>query len=257
MEGCTYVEPFAGGAGLALRLLFQDIVSEVIINDIDPSIYSFWHCVLNRTDEICDLVLNTPVSVEEWNIQKEIWQNNGNGDLLTFGFSTLFLNRTNISGILKGGMIGGYDQTGLYKINARYNKQIIINKIRKISEYRDRIRVYNLDVIDLIEGILPLFQNSFVYFDPPYVKKGSSLYVNFYTSKDHIRLAEIINHYNGAWMVTYDDCPLIRNLYKDRRQYIIPINYSAGATKRTHEISIFCDEIQLMDNNNPIQLNSR
>lgn len=37
----VYVEPYAGGASVALSLLFNEYVSKIIINDIDRSIFAF------------------------------------------------------------------------------------------------------------------------------------------------------------------------------------------------------------------------
>lgn len=245
LNNSTYIEPFAGGSGLALKLLLNGVISELIINDIDASIFSFWNCVINRTDQLCDKILRTPVTIGEWNIQRKIWLEHGNGNIFDFGFATLFLNRTNVSGILKGGIIGGYEQTGKYKINARFNKQELIRKIQLIAEKRDNILIYNVDAIDFIIDILPNFPDSFVNFDPPYVMKGSRLYVNYYNPENHNVLSNLINGYYGDWMMTYDDCSLIRDLYRERRRFLLPINYSAGVTKATKEIVIFSDSIEI------------
>src|SRR5882762_4944322 len=65
-----YVEPFAGGAGIAWRLLLNNYVTHIHINDIDPAIHAFWHCALNRTDELCEKIQATKVTVTGWRRQK-------------------------------------------------------------------------------------------------------------------------------------------------------------------------------------------
>lgn len=244
----TYIEPFAGGAGLAFRLLFNKNASRIVINDADPAIFSFWHCVLNRTAEMCTLIQDVNVTIDEWDKQKEIFVSRGNGDLLAYGFSTLFLNRTNVSGVLKGGIIGGRDQYSKDKIYARFNKATLINKINRIGEMKHFIKLYNLDAYDLMNDIVPGEFEPFINFDPPYVKKGSHLYSNYYTSDDHYLLGAAINNFPYTWMVTYDNCALIRGIYSNRRQCLLPTKYSAGSTKFTHEIGIFSDNLILPTN---------
>lgn len=245
INNATYIEPFAGGCGLALKLLFNNDVSNIIINDVDPAIYSFWYCVLNRTEELCERVEFAELSIPEWDRQKEIYCAQGSGDLLAYGFSTLFLNRTNISGVLKGGIIGGRDQTGRFKMDARFNKVEIIKKIKRISESKSKIKLYNLNAIDFIYDVIYNQDNTFTNFDPPYVCKGANLYTNFYTAEDHIELGKIINRMDGNWLVTYDDCALIRSIYQNRQRALVPVKYSAGRTKSTKEIAVFSDSIIL------------
>lgn len=247
LDEYSYVEPFAGGAGLALKLLFNNDVPSIIINDKDPAIYSFWYCVLNRTDDLCNLIELTPITIQEWHIQKETLAQRGNGDLLSLAFSTLFLNRTNVSGVLKGGVIGGQDQTGNYKMNARFKREDLIRKIQKIAQHKNQISLYHLDVLDFVYDVLPAYNNLFVNFDPPYVDKGAELYMNFFSDNDHVILRNAISNYQGRWMVTYNDCALIRRIYRNYQRCLIPINYSAGSTKKTNEIGIFSDGLILPD----------
>ncbi len=131
LVGMDYVEPYAGGAGAALTLLFEEYVSTITINDYDRSIYAFWHSIINNTEEFCEKISKTPIDVETWLVQKEIQKNKTNETLFSLGFSTFFLNRTNISGVIKGGVIGGKKQTGKYKIDARFNKSDLISKIHR------------------------------------------------------------------------------------------------------------------------------
>lgn len=213
MFGAVYAEPFAGGAGIAWRLLFDGYASEVWINDIDPSIHAFWYSVLNFTDELCGRIENTPVTIEEWRNQRGI-QSAAQAESLDLGFSTFFLNRTNRSGILKAGVIGGLAQSGEWKLDCRFNRSDLILKIRRIALYKDQIRLTRIDAQKyLAEQCKMLPKISLLNIDPPYYRKGPALYCSFYTHEDHVVLSKVIRQLKRPWMLTYDDSPEIENLY--------------------------------------------
>lgn len=212
--GSVYVEPFAGGAGIAWKLLFDGYASEVWINDIDPSIHAFWHCVLNRTEELCQKIDETEVTIEEWHKQRAA-QATARPRSLALGFSTFFLNRTNRSGILKAGVIGGLGQAGEWKLDCRFKKTDLIAKIRRIALYRDQITLTREDAGDFLSSaVKSLPSQSLINIDPPYYGKGPELYCSFYQHADHERLAKIIRRLRRPWMLTYDDTPEIRSLYQ-------------------------------------------
>lgn len=241
IKDCVYIEPFAGGAGVALSLLFDNTVSKIVINDFDIAIYSFWKAILENTESFIELINRTPLSIEEWNRQKNIYTTQNDKYSLELGFATFYLNRTNRSGILKAGPIGGKDQTGNYLLDARYNKAALIEKIEKIAERKNDIFVYNEDVIDLIDKYIPQFgDKAFVYFDPPYFNKGKELYKNFFAPEDHKRIAEHIkNNHDYSWIVTYDNVEQIRELYKEYTIKTFELTYSIGKSKKGTEIIVF------------------
>jgi DNA adenine methylase len=242
-----YAEPYAGGAAIAMALLLREVVQTVHLNDLDRSVYAFWHSVLNRTDELCDLVVTTRLSVREWERQRDVQQRRGRAGLLELGFSTFFLNRTNRSGILDGGMIGGKDQRGKWKIDARYNAPELVERIQRIAGYRDRISLYRKDACDFLREIVPgLPQRSFVYLDPPYFKKGRDLYYSHYRPEDHAAVAgQVLQNLDRPWMVSYDDVPEICKLYRGvrRRRYELP--YSAGSHRHDTEVIFFADGLTI------------
>ena len=248
----VYVEPYAGGAGVALSLLFNEYMSRIIINDLNPSIYAFWYSVLNFTGDLCDLIVSTEVTIEEWHRQKMI-QLNENATILELGFSTFFLNRTNRSGIINGGVIGGIEQQGKWKINARYNKEELVNRIRKIARYKDRISLYNLDALELLQRELPnLPEKTLVYLDPPYYKKGQDLYQNHLNHDDHEKLARFMkNSRDKYWLITYDNVSPITEMYKEMRQLTYSLNYSAANRYAGSEIMIFSDKLIIPNVDSP------
>ncbi|MCW3105771.1 MAG: class adenine-specific methyltransferase [Segetibacter sp.] len=246
----VYVEPFAGGASVALSLLFNEYASRIIINDIDRSIYAFWDSVLNATDQICKLISDTEVTVENWEIQRQIQKTKGQQSLIDVGFSTFYLNRTNRSGILSAGIIGGRQQTGNWKIDARYNKKDLINRIERIANYKNKIELHNSDAVKLVKDLSKILpQKSLFYFDPPYFVKGKDLYLNYYNGHDHTEIANEINKVkNQKWIVTYDDVLPIRDLYTKYRQKPFSLNYSAGSSsKQGKEIMIFSNNVYIAE----------
>lgn len=238
-----YVEPYAGGAAVALSLLMDEYVSRIIINDKDRSIYAFWYSVLYDTDRLCKLIEETPVTMETWWEQRTFQsvENKETTDLLTLGFSTFFMNRTNRSGIIKAGVIGGFNQTGNYKIDARYRKEELIARIRRIASYADRIELHHEDAVDLVNHIAQTApENTILYLDPPYYQKGRGLYMNYYDDTDHERIRDVITHVDSLrWIVSYDNSAFIKSLYQSFRSQEFYLNYSANNNGKGTEVIFF------------------
>lgn len=247
LRGCTYVEPYAGGAGLSIKLLLKNDVQSIIINDYDPAIYAFWYSVLNHTPDLCQMIDDVHINIEEWYKQKKIYESQNIKNRLELGFATFFLNRTNVSGVIQGGVIGGLKQQGHYKLYDRFNKKNLIKKILQISERKKQIALCNMDAINFIQSKYISSSNSlFVYLDPPYVKKGSSLYKNSYIDKNHVHLATIIKQCSFKWMITYDAEPLIKELYSNElRSSEININYSINKAEKAKELVFFSNNLLL------------
>lgn len=242
----TYIEPYAGGAGAGISLLLLEKVRSIVINDYDPAIYSFWLSLKEHNAEFIERVSNTPVTVKEWERQKKVYKAADTSDRLSLGFATFFLNRTNRSGILNAGPIGGKQQLGEWKIDARYNKQNLIEKIKLIGLYSDRITVLNEDGVDVIERHVK-DPKSFFYVDPPYFVKGADLYLNAFKLKDHHRLATSLNkHRKAKWILSYDNEKDILNLYPNRECRTFDLRYSAHHNSKIgSELMIFSDAVNM------------
>lgn len=236
----TYIEPFAGGAGLALNLLFKQDVNKIILNDIDRSIYSFWYSCIYHCDDFIELINTTPININNWHKQKEIQKNKFNVSKLELGFSTFYLNRTNRSGIIKGGVMGGLNQSGTYKIDCRFNKENLIRRIRGIEAYKDHIQLYNLDAIEFIKTkICNIRGKSFTFFDPPYYRKAEGLYTNFYTHENHEELRDAIRDYMiSPYIITYDNSKEIIDMYNEMQSNSYDITYCANVKRKEKEILI-------------------
>ncbi len=242
-----YAEPYAGGASLALALLFGGQVSDIHLNDVDAGIWSFWHSILNDTDALVDLIETADVAVPEWRNQREIYRGNDVCDPLKLGFATFFLNRTNRSGIIgTGGVIGGLAQEGNYKIDCRFNKVELIRRIKRIRKYKSRIHLTRLDALQFLKRDSGLFpKRTFLAIDPPYFAKGSSLYTSFYSPHDHADVAQAILALDRPWVLTYDAAAEISVLYKERQQFLFDIKYSLQTKRIGSELLIASSGLQL------------
>jgi DNA adenine methylase len=241
-----YAEPYAGGAGLALSLLFNGFARYIYLNDLDKSIFAVWHCILNETDHLCRYVNDVTVDFEEWKRQKEVQRCKDSADLLSLGISTLFLNRTNRSGVISGGVIGGNLQQGNYKIDARFNKKSLIEQIQKIAFFRARVQISNLDAkIFLIEKVANLPLKTLVNLDPPYYVKGRQLYKNSYKHSDHEELSQIIPKLDQFWIVTYDNVEPIKSLYSQYTPFEFKLPYSVNKKFKGKEILIADPRLKL------------
>ncbi len=241
-----YVEPYAGGSGVAMELLLQEYARNIHINDIDPAIHAFWHSVLNETDDLCRKIRDTKISIHNWKIQKNILNNPNNHSLLALGFATFFLNRTNRSGILKAGVIGGKEQSGKWKMDVRFNREDLISRIEIIASYAARISLYKLDATDFLKYIstnLPE-DKTLVYLDPPYYVKGKGLYRNYYNHNDHVEIEKHLQKMNSfKWIVSYDNVEEIKQIYSNYDQVEYSLSYTAQNKKLGSEVMIYSPKI--------------
>jgi len=240
-SGGHYVEPYAGGASVALFLLLEGHVSEITVNDSDRAIYAIWHTILNDTEKFVAKVRRTPVDLDTWKKCKDVQRRKDTATLFDLGFSTFFLNRTNVSGIINGGVIGGLGQGGKYKIDCRFNKKELIHRIRTIAAHRDSIHLYNLDAVELIKQIgRKSVTPTIFYFDPPYYLKGESLYLNAYEHSDHEDVSKAIGNIKGArWVVSYDSTEEIKMLYRNYRTMEYSLLHTARTARMGAEVLFF------------------
>jgi len=247
LVGGHYVEPYAGGAGVAMELLILEYASHVHINDVDPLVWAFWNAVVSDTDALCRLIRDTPVTIDEWRAQKRVQASPENFSLTEVGFSTFFLNRCNRSGILTAGVIGGLQQNGKWKLDARYNKDDLIQRIELIGRHREQITVTCQDAVTFLKKLAPtLPEKTLVYLDPPYYVKGGDLYEHHYTSDDHRQIAQLVRGIsNIKWMVSYDDVAEIRSLYDGLPLLSYTLSYTAQARTRGNEIVFFAPDVHI------------
>ena len=238
-KGCQYIEPYAGGAGAALALLRNDTVSSIHINDASPAIAAFWRSVLEMNAELCDRVTNATLDVDTWRAQRSILAQGSTASILDLGFAAFYLNRTNRSGIIgSGGVIGGLAQAGKWRMDARFDRDRLVERIQWIGDHRERVRVTDYDALTLLAD-LDDFTDIFVYLDPPYYRKADRLYDHWYRPEDHAIVCGLVRRLSQPWVVSYDDCPEIRQLYDGIRSCELSLTYSAARSYRGAEILFF------------------
>ena len=254
LDGGHYLEPYAGGAGVALELLFHGHASHVHINDFDPAVFDFWVSVTRQPEEMLRLLADTPVNLKQWLYWREVLRGKISVCQVDRGFATLFMNRTNRSGVLKGGVIGGLKQEGAYKLDARLKKNVLSKRIAKIAEHAAHISVYNEDALQLLtrcKTFLP--PASLIYLDPPYYVKGQGLYRNFYGHEDHVAIARLLQSKGFArpWVVSYDNVDQIQQMYKMSAAIAYGLNYTAQVRYVGSEIMFFSTKLAVPESELP------
>lgn len=243
----AYCEPYAGGGGLALGMLQRGLAQHIYLNDVDRAIWAFWHAVLHETEALIALIEQTEVTLEAWHRQRAVQERKEQVDPLTLGFSTLFLNRTNRSGVIeKAGVIGGWKQAGKYKLDCRFNKPTLIAKIRAIAALKDRIHLSQLDAADFIRQVDEWGSgDTLLMLDPPYYGKGAELYTSFYRHEDHAHIRDIMASCGTPWIMTYDDVEPVRALYARFNCHTYRLNYTAQVKRKAQELLILSDSLRL------------
>lgn len=214
-----FVEPFAGGASVALSQLSAGLIGNVILNDCDPLIASFWSTLFFDTEWLVRRVQNCEVTLDEWIRVKKSNPQSTRGR----AYKCLFLNRTSFSGVLTdaAGPIGGRAQESPYKVDCRFNKGTVIRRIQEAAQFRSRVAgVWNLPWHRAILRVLKLQCNSrlpdavLFYLDPPFYNKASRLYRHYFNQAEHVRLRDFLSKFSHPWILSYDASPHVLDLYR-------------------------------------------
>lgn len=239
----VYIEPFAGGAGAGLHLLYGEYVDRVVLNDLNHGVAAFWRAVFHHTEELVDQVMTCEVSIDAWRECRRQYDQ-GEGSDLSLGFATLFLNRTNRSGILDARPIGGLGQDGPWKLDVRFNRAELARRVRVLGAYRGRVDVMERDALHLLGDLDTT--GALLYVDPPYLLQGSELYMNTLTWEDHVQLASLLKDMHRHWMLTYDADPRVPSqLYTELRCAQFSIKHTAAVQQVGTEYAVFSRRLRV------------
>ena len=243
----TYIEPFAGGAGVGLCLLLHGYVDRIILNDLSRPVFAFWRALLDEPDRFQERILTIDLTTEEWLNQRRIFQEANGQVSFDIGFATFFLNRTNHSGVLNAGMIGGHAQKSAYGLDARFNRHELAARVQRIARSSSKITVLNMDAAKLIAEAKSLNGGAppLLYIDPPYFRKGRDLYYDFYQPKDHAHLRDAVVKLDNdvPWVVSYDNEPEIVELYQAFNKIEYNLSYSVRNGRVGKEVMFFSPKI--------------
>lgn len=248
LQGGTYIEPFAGGAAVAIGLLLGEHVDEIVINDFDSRVNAFWKAVVDQNKLLKRKISETPLTMEEWERQRAIYLKPGRHSRLAVGFAAFYLNRCNRSGIMvNGGPIGGKSQAGVWKLDARFNREGLCSRIDRISERREQIKVSGFDCLDLLDQVEEEYRGKrvLVYLDPPYFKHGPRLYFSSFDKAAHEALAERMKRFSLPWVMTYDHVPEIKKFYRWARVRPFGLSYSSYERREGREILIWPEHVNV------------
>lgn len=214
-----YVEPFVGGGSVALYLLQHQLVDKVILIDRDPWVTSFWQTVFFDTDWLLDQIETVPITLDNWSAFKH----SNPKETREQALACLFLNRTSFSGILEKhvGPLGGKNQTSPYKIDCRFHRPSLIQRIQEISNYKDRVYgIWNLDWLEAMQriekeqerGIISK-DSIFYYLDPPFFEAADKLYRFYFDQPEHEALRDYLEKLRSPWILSYDFTEKVNELY--------------------------------------------
>lgn len=252
LEGCRYVEPYAGGAGVAIELLMDEVVSSIFLNDYTYPVYAFWKTVKYNPDALCSRIRSASLTIEEWRRQREIIRHPELHSIEEVAFSLFYMNRCNRSGVVGGGVIGGLQQDGPWKMDARFSRTDLIARIERIARRSHQIDIANMDAELFIQAQADIFaDDTLIYYDPPYIGRSARLYLNDYSPADHQRLAKSIQADTRAtWMVSYDYDKRIESYYASRKQFVYSLQYNAAQVYKGRELFIFSDNLSIPERSN-------
>jgi DNA adenine methylase len=219
----TLLSPFFGGG--SFEFYFQNKYKKrIIANDKFTPLYHFWKQVKTDKNKLCEEVRKIKIktiSKEDFaNYRKSIM--NINDDILQQAIQYFIINRCSFSGAT---LSGGFSEEASKK---RFTDSSI-DRIESLT--LDSIEFYNLDFeIFIMENTIS--DKSLLFLDPPYyLENKSKLYGDngdLHEGFDHQKLYNILKNKKN-WILTYNNCEYIRNMYKD--YIIIDANWSYGMNK--------------------------
>ena len=245
------VEPFVGGGSVFLNFLANDWAKRVIIGDKDRLIFSFWKTLFGDTRYLINFIRKVNINLREFKYYKQITVNQSEYEEKKLAEACLFLNRTSYSGLLTDdvGPIGGKLQKSEYKIDCRFNRKTLIERIEEIAKFKPKVKVLPYDWERTIDYALEKSKEAklLFYLDPPFYLKGHLLYRCYFENGEHYELSEKIKSLKFKWILSYDKGPEIRKMYSEfiKKGLAFPYSLNSSARRIETEYFITCKDFQL------------
>jgi DNA adenine methylase len=212
-----FVEPFAGGASVALQLLADGVVEKIALGDRDPLVASFWNVVFHDHKWLVEQVENISVTIKDWErTRKSLPKLKTDRER---ALACLFLNRTSFSGILAAtaGPIGGKEQASEYKVDCRFPRETLVRRIKAVAELRNDVAFISRgtwrETMKKVgeKGYKPA--DVFYYLDPPFYAKAERLYRFYFKKPGHTALHDAFVKVKSPWLLSYDVAQTIIDQY--------------------------------------------
>jgi DNA adenine methylase len=189
-------------------------VFSIWINDKDPGVTALWTSVMKYPEQLKSLVKAFKPSSNVFLEYRDILINNtiATSDIVVIGFMKLVVHQLSYSGL--GTKAGTTESKN--KIDSRWSQAAICRKIDNINGKFSKLYIPNKECTAFdFEPLLDQYKkNCVIYLDPPPYKKGNSLYQYGFSIDDHQRLAESVRKTKNRWLLSYDNCPEVKELYK-------------------------------------------
>lgn len=217
MQNFIFVDVFVGGGSVAVGIANNFPSAKIVINDLDEYIWSFWTviCTKDGLEKLISYIIQyKKPTVEDFRAWRQK-ANEKNLSTVDKAFLALFFNRTTFSGIFNSGPIGGFDQSGKYKIGCRYNASHMSGMVRSLSEtfLNKKVQCYRKDYVDMLKEYKDK-EEALLYLDPPYMKQGHLLYNHHMKSEQYAEMANLLKGCKAKWLVSHDDRPEFVKLFQ-------------------------------------------
>lgn len=214
-----YVEVFGGAAWI---LFAKEKHAEVeVYNDVNHNLVNLFRCVKYHADALYEELRWVLVSREQFEQAKE---DVNNPNLTDIQRAARFF-------ILVKCSFGA-------KMQDFSGKRVSLsNTLVDLALFKERLKSTVIEQLDF-ERLIALYdrEGTLFYADPPYYD-AEKYYTTDFQQSDHLRLKVSLEKAAGKFILTYNDCPYIRNLYEDYR--IIPLerqnNLTSCSTKKCYQ----------------------
>lgn len=195
-----YVEPFGGAASI----LFSKPRSSVeVYNDINDDIVTFFQVFRDEREALVEYLESMPYSESLYEEIARQWfdEEDRPKDMIEYAARFFFLRYSQFGSGL------GWER-GFRSMAHRSAASQFVQGVDRLTEFRDRLRDVNIHCSDY-RRIVDKYdsEDTFFYFDPPYLGPGDDLYQTNEEGFDHEEFVERVAELDSRWLLSYGDVP--------------------------------------------------